>query len=95
MRPCSKVSGLAEPIAETKLFPAAVTQMLAVGEGTGTLDDQLESMAAFYEQELEYKLKNLTTMFEPMAILVGQASSASSLWLWSRPMYGIFGQVEV
>jgi type IV pilus assembly protein PilC len=87
--------GLAEPIAETKLFPAAVTQMLAVGENTGTLDGQLESMAAFYELELEYKLKNLTTMFEPMAIFFVAGIVGFVAVALVSAMYGIFNQVDV
>jgi type IV pilus assembly protein PilC len=87
--------GLAGPIADTKLFPAAVTQMLAVGENTGTLDGQLESMAAFYEQELEYKLKNLTTMFEPAAILLMAGIVGFVAVALVSAMYGIFNQVDV
>jgi type IV pilus assembly protein PilC len=87
--------GLSGPIAATKLFPAAVTQMLAVGENTGTLDSQLESMSAYYEQELEYKLKNLTTMFEPMAILLMAGIVGFVAVALVSAMYGIFGQVEV
>ena len=87
--------GLAEPIKATKLFPGAVNQMLAVGENTGTLDAQLESMAAYYEKELEYKLKNLTTMFEPITIagvagIVGFVAVALV-----SAMYGVFNQVKV
>jgi type IV pilus assembly protein PilC len=87
--------GLAGPIADTKLFPAAVTQMLAVGENTGTLDGQLESMATFYEQELEYKLKNLTTMFEPMAIFLMAGVVGFVAVALVSAMYGIFNQVDV
>ena len=87
--------GLAGPIAATKLFPAAVTQMLAVGENTGTLDSQLESMASYYEKELEYKLKNLTTMFEPiMIVFVAGIVGFVAVALVSA-MYGIFNQVDV
>jgi type IV pilus assembly protein PilC len=86
--------GLAAPIAATKLFPAAVTQMLAVGENTGTLDSQLESMAAYYEQELEYKLKNLTTMFEPITIAFVAGIVGFVAVALVSAMYGIFNQVK-
>jgi type IV pilus assembly protein PilC len=86
--------GLARPIAETGMFPGAVTQMLRVGEDTGTLDKQLESMAAYYEKELEYKLKNLTTLFEPIAILLmGLIVGFVAVALVSA-MYGIYKQVK-
>lgn len=87
--------GLAGPIAQTKLFPAAVVQMLAVGENTGTLDGQLESMASYYEKELEYKLKNLTTMFEPITIAAVAGIVGFVAVALVSAMYGIFGQVEI
>ena len=62
--------GLAQPIADTGLFPAAARQMFRVGEETGTLDIQLENAAEYYGQELEYKLKRLTSLFEP-AVKIG------------------------
>ena len=48
--------GLARPLAETKLFPGAITQMIKVGENTGTLNEQLTVGSDFYGQELEYKI---------------------------------------
>lgn len=87
--------GLAEPITATRLFPGAVTQMIRVGEATGSLDDQLESTATYYERELEYKLKNLTGLFEPIAIvIVGVIVGFVALALVSA-MYGIFRQVKI
>ena len=57
--------GLAQPIADCGLFPKAATQMMRVGENTGTLDTQLDNAAQYYGRELEYKLKKLTSLFEP------------------------------
>lgn len=87
--------GIARPILRTELFPRTVTSMMRVGEETGTLDDQLDAMAAYYENELGYKLKKLTTLFEPMAvILVGVFVGFVAVALVSA-MYGIFNQVEL
>ena len=87
--------GIARPIARTRLFPNAVVQMMRVGEDTGTLDDQLDSMATYYERELEYKLKKLTTIFEPMAIIfMGLVVGFVAIALVSA-MYGIFNQVKI
>jgi type IV pilus assembly protein PilC len=61
--------GLADPIAVTKLFPRAATQMMKVGEDTGTLDIQLENAAQYYSRELQFKLKKLTSLFEPLVIV--------------------------
>jgi type IV pilus assembly protein PilC len=87
--------GISRPIARTKLFPGTVTQMMRVGEETGSLDDQLENVASYYERELEYKLKRLTNLFEPAAvILVGVIVGFVAIALISA-IYGIFNQVKL
>ncbi len=86
--------GIARPIAQTELYPRSVTQMIRVGEDTGTLDQQLESAAQFFDQELDYKIKKLTTLFEPMAIIfMGLMVGFVAVALISA-MYGIFNQVQ-
>lgn len=87
--------GLARPITETGLFPGASGQMLRVGEESGTLDQQLELAADFYAQELDYKLKRLTSLFEPAVIVVmGLIVGFVAVALVSA-MYGIFNQVNI
>ncbi len=86
--------GLAAPLAATGLFPTAARQMLRVGENTGTLDDQLQTAATFYERELEFKIKRFTTLFEPAVIvLMGLVVGFVAIALVSA-MYGIFRQVH-
>ena len=82
--------GLAAPIADTELFPRAALQMIRVGEDTGTLDQQLENAATYYSRELDYKLKRMTTLFEPiiviaMGLIVGFVAVALV-----QAMYGIY-----
>jgi len=87
--------GIARPLARTELFPKTVTSMMRVGEETGTLDAQLEAVANYYENELHYKLKKLTTVFEPLSvIIVGVFVGFVAVALISA-MYGIFNQVQV
>jgi len=82
--------GIARPIGATELFPVAAVQMFRVGEDTGSLDQQLETAAEFYEQELDYKIKKLTTLFEPAVIvLMGVIVGFVAVALVSA-MYGIF-----
>jgi type IV pilus assembly protein PilC len=82
--------GLAVPIADTHLFPRAATQMMRVGEDTGTLDVQLENAATYYGRELEYKLKKLTSLFEPVVIIfMGLIVGFVAVALISA-MYGVF-----
>lgn len=83
--------GLAEPLASIDLFPDAALQMIAVGEASGTLAEQLENAANFYGRELEYKLKRLTTYFEPAIIIfVGVIVGFVAISL-VQAMYGSLG----
>ena len=87
--------GLADPLAETGLFPAAARQMFRVGEETGTLDKQLSTAAAFYHRELEIKVKHFTSLFEPAIIIfMGLIVGFVAVALVSA-MYGIYRQVNV
>ena len=87
--------GLAGPLAATRIFPATATRMIRVGEETGTLDDQLTATAKYYEGELDYKIKKLTSLFEPAVIIVmGGLVGFVAVALVSA-MYGIFNQVKV
>ncbi|MFE4258377.1 type II secretion system F family protein [Streptomyces sp. NPDC056883] len=87
--------GISRPIARTKLFPGAVTQMMRVGEETGTLDDQLQNVSEFYEKELQHKLKRMTSLFEPtVVILVGVVVGFVAVALLTA-IYGVYSQVEV
>jgi len=86
--------GLARPMADTKLFPGAVIQMIKVGENTGTLGEQLEVSSDYYGQELEYKIQRLTSLFEPAVIIfMGLAVGFVAVALVSA-MYGIYKQVQ-
>ena len=57
---------IATPLAESKVFPQMVTQMISVGESTGALDIMLNKIADFYEDEVDQAVDNLTSMMEPM-----------------------------
>ena len=88
-------NGLANPLAETGLFPAAARQMFRVGEETGTLDKQLTTAAVFYHRELEIKVKHFTSLFEPAIIIfMGLIVGFVAVALVSA-MYGIYKQVNI
>jgi MSHA biogenesis protein MshG len=53
----------------SNLFTPLVLQMLAVGEESGAVDRMLEEVADFYEREVDYDLKNLSTAIEPILLL--------------------------
>ena len=86
--------GLAGPIARSGLFPGAARQMFRVGEETGSLDQQLEVAASYYNRELETKLERATSLFEPAIIIVmGVVVGFVAVALISA-MYGIYSQVK-
>lgn len=64
---------LAQPFAESNIFPAMLSQMMAVGEETGALDQMLNKVADFYEDEVSTAVDSLTSALEPvmMGVLGG------------------------
>lgn len=66
----SEGNTIAEPLTQSKVFPPMVCQMISVGESTGALDAMLTKIAEFYEDEVDNMVNNLTTLMEPIVILV-------------------------
>lgn len=63
---------IAEPLAESKLFPPMVVQMIAVGEATGALDVMLSKIADFYDDEVDAAVDAMTSLLEPfMMVFLG------------------------
>ena len=65
----SSGENIAEPLARSKVFPPMVTQMISVGENTGALDQMLNKIADFYEDEVDTAVAGLTSMLEPLMIV--------------------------
>ncbi len=61
---------LTRTAANSKMFTPLVLQMMAVGEETGSIDDLLEQVSDFYDREVDYDLKSLTSKLEPILIVV-------------------------
>lgn len=59
---------VSKPLADTKVFPPMVTQMIGVGEATGALDMMLAKIADFYEDEVDTAVAGLLTLLEPVMI---------------------------
>jgi type IV pilus assembly protein PilC len=86
--------GFAGPLIRTRLFPPMLTQMVRVGEETGTLDTYLEQAADFYEEELDYRIRNMTSLIEPvMTVAVGLVVGFIAVSLISA-MYGLVGAIK-
>lgn len=62
--------GLSEPVEETRVFPLIVSRMIDVGETTGALDEMLKKIADFFEDEVDRTVEALTSLLEPLFIIV-------------------------
>lgn len=84
-----KGESMTRPLDDHPVFPPMVTQMMAVGEETGALDTLLRKVAAFYEQEVARTVEALTSLLEPLLIVVlGGAVGAMVVSLY-LPMFDI------
>ncbi|MBS0393469.1 MAG: type II secretion system F family protein [Proteobacteria bacterium] len=85
--------GLSRAAATAGIFPPLVLQMLAVGEETGELTRLLEEVSGFYQREVDYRLRNLSAMLEPLLIvLVGAMVLVLALGVF-LPMWNMIGKI--
>jgi type IV pilus assembly protein PilC len=85
---------MVEPLAETKLFPSMVVQMIGVGEQTGALDQMLNKIADFYEEEVDVAVSALTAMLEPIKMVVIGGMVGFMLISMYMPIFDIAGAVK-
>jgi type IV pilus assembly protein PilC len=69
---------IAEPLAESGVFPGMVVQMIAVGEETGAMETMLGKIADFYDDEVDAAVDALTAMLEPI-MMVGLGGTVGSM----------------
>lgn len=62
--------GMAEPMAATKVFSPMVVQMVAIGEESGKVDELLLQVSDYYDQQSDYMIKNLSTLIEPVLVVI-------------------------
>ncbi|MDH5674648.1 MAG: type II secretion system F family protein [Myxococcales bacterium] len=85
---------MAEPLAETKVFPSMVVQMIGVGEQTGALDQMLNKIADFYEEEVDVAVSALTAMMEPIMMVGIGGMVGFMLIAMYMPIFDIAGAVK-
>ncbi len=84
---------LAIPIARAQIFPLIISQMIAVGEESGEMDNVLEKMAQYYNEEVNVATGNLATLMEPlMLVLMGGAIAFIALAVY-MPMFNLSGVI--
>ncbi len=62
--------GLVQPMKTSKLFPAGIVQMVAIGEETGKLEAMLMKVSEYYDREVDYSIRTLSTSLEPILLTV-------------------------
>jgi type IV pilus assembly protein PilC len=84
---------ISEPLAETKVFPPMVVQMINVGEQTGALDQMLSKIAEFYEEEVDTAVNGLTKLIEPLMIAILGVVIGTIVTAMYLPLYSVLSQI--
>ncbi len=85
---------IAAPLAQAPLFPSMVTHMVGVGEETGALDQMLERVAEFYEEQVEASVKALTSILEPIMIIVIGAIVGFIVISMYLPLFDVYNHIQ-
>jgi type IV pilus assembly protein PilC len=85
---------LSTALALKRVFPEMMVSMLAIGEETGEMDVMLSKVADFYEDEVDTAVKTLTSMIEPMMIVLVGGIVGSILLAMYMPMFSVFENIR-
>ncbi len=85
---------LADPLGEMAVFPGMVVQMVAVGEQTGALDQMLTKIADFYEDETDVAVASLTSLIEPLLMVVVGGMVGTVLIAMYMPIFSLAGNIR-
>jgi type IV pilus assembly protein PilC len=85
---------IASPLMETGVFPPMVVQMIGVGEQTGAMDDMLQKIADFYEDEVDVAVGALTSMLGPIMLVFLGALVGGMLVAMYMPIFEVAGNIK-
>lgn len=85
---------ISEPLKDSGCFPPMVVQMIGVGEQTGALDEMLEKIADFYDSEVDHAVSQLTSIIEPIMIVVMGTIVGAMLIAMYLPMFRLISVVS-
>ena len=85
-----KGEGLSTPIEDCELFPPMLSSMVRIGEESGALDDMLNKTADFYDEEVEQAIQTLTSMLEPIMIIIMGLVIGFMVIALMLPLYGSY-----
>jgi type IV pilus assembly protein PilC len=90
----SEGKNMAEPLAQSQIFPDMVVQMIAVGEQTGALDQMLNKVADFYEEETDIAVAAMTSALEPI-LMVGVGGMVGVVLIaMYLPIFSLAGNIK-
>jgi type IV pilus assembly protein PilC len=84
---------ISKALHESKLFPSMVGQLALVGEKSGRMSEVFDTLANYYEREVENTTKNLSALIEPIMMLFLGAGIGVLLIAVLQPIYGLVGAV--
>ena len=85
---------IVQPMTEVKIFPEMVTQMIGVGEATGAMDQMLDKIADFYDEEVDQAVSTLTSMIEPiMMVFLGAVVGGFVISMY-LPIFSMAGAIK-
>jgi type IV pilus assembly protein PilC len=85
---------IAAPLAQAPVFPAMVTHMVGVGEETGALDTMLDKIADFYEDQVAASVKALTSILEPVMIIVIGGIVGFIVISMYLPLFNVYNSIK-
>ncbi len=85
---------IADPLKDSPIFPSMVAQMIAVGEETGNLDAMLSKVADFYEDEVAAAVKALTSILEPVMIMLVGGIVGFIVIAMYMPMFKVYDAIK-
>jgi type IV pilus assembly protein PilC len=85
---------IAAPLAQEPIFPTMVTHMVGVGEETGALDSMLDKIAEFYEDQVEASVKALTSIMEPIMIIVIGSIVGFIVISMYMPLFTVYNSIK-
>ncbi len=90
----SEGKNVAGPLAETKVFPPMVVQMIGVGEATGAMDAMLNKIADFYDDEVDVAIAALTSMIEPLMMVFLGGTVGFFMIAMYLPIFSMAGNIK-
>ena len=84
---------LSKPLEQSGVFPPMVYHMIEIGEETGNMEDMLDKVAAYYDEEVEMATQSLLAAMEPLIIIVMAVIVVPIVLAIMMPMYSLYDNI--